>query len=354
MQRRSIISTLLAGALIVSAGGITARAGDLVVFDWAGYEDPEFFKSYVDKHGGPPTFAFFGDEEEAFQKLRSGFKADLAHPCSQSVVKWREAGLLEPLDTSKITEWANVMDGFRDMPGFSADGKQYVLPLDWGSTAMTYNTETVSAEDAATLQSFADPKFQGRVSIGDNVDDAYALGFLATGVKDWTTATDEQLEAASAFLRAAHKNVRAYWQDGSELAQLMSSGEVQIAWAWNETAVTLQGEGQPVAMKRDTKEGSSTWVCGYVKLKDGEGDEDKLYDFLNSWMEDRTADYIVNAWGYGHSNAAGMAKVDPDVLKSAGYDNQEEFAANTLWQAPVPSALREKMIAEVEKIKAGF
>jgi hypothetical protein len=37
-----------------------------------------------------------------------------------------------------------------------------------------------------------------------------------------------------------------------------------------------------------------------------------------------------------------------------GYDNLEAFRANTLWQAPIPTALREKMIAEFEKIKAGF
>lgn len=223
MNRRSIISAMLAGTLITTSGWAIAANDDLVVFDWAGYEDPEFFTAYTDKHGGPPTFAFFGDEEEAFQKLRSGFKADLAHPCSQSIVKWREADLLEPLDTSRIKEWDHVMKGFRDMPGFSDAGKQYVLPLDWGSTAMTYRTDLVDDADAATLASFADPKFEGRVSIGDNVDDAYALGFLATGVTDWTTATDEQFQAASEFLRKVNKNVRAYWQDGASLAQLMAS-----------------------------------------------------------------------------------------------------------------------------------
>jgi spermidine/putrescine transport system substrate-binding protein len=269
-------------------------------------------------------------------------------------VKWREAELLDPLDTSRIKAWDHVMKGFRDMPGFSDAGKQYVLPLDWGSTAMTYRTDLVDAADAATLASFADPKFEGRVSIGDNVDDAYALGFLATGVTDWTTATEAQFQAASEFLRKVNKNVRAYWQDGATLAQLMASDEVLIAWAWNETATTMQSEGKAVEMKRDTNEGSSTWVCGYVKLKGGEGSEDKLYDFLNAWMEEKTADYIVNAWGYGHSNAAGMAKIDPAVLEASGYDNPEQYADKTLWQAPIPSAMREKMIAEFEKIKAGF
>ena len=349
MKRASGIIAATAGALLAS----TALA-DIVVFDWAGYEDPEFFTAYTEKYGKAPTFAFFGDEEEAFQKLRAGFKADLAHPCSQSIVKWREAGLLEPLDTSRIAAWDDVMDGFRNMPGFSDGDQQYVLPVDWGATAMTYRTDLVTEEEASTLQSFADPKWQGRVSVGDNVDDAYALGFLAVGVKDWTKATDEEFAAASDFLRKVHKNVRAYWQDGATLAQLLASGEVALAWAWNETAVQMQAEDQPVVMKRDTKEGSSTWVCGYVNLKGGEGSEDEMYDFLNAWMEPRTAAYIVSAWGYGHSNEAGMNAIAAEDLAAAGYNDLDRFKDNTLWQAPVPAELREKMIAEFERIKAGF
>ena len=332
----------------------TAAMADLVVFDWAGYEDPAFYQAYTEKHGEGPTFAFFGDEEEAFQKLRAGFKADLAHPCSQSVVKWREAGLLAPLDTSRIDAWNSVIEGFRDMPGFSEGGEQYVLPIEWGATAMTYRTDLVSEDEAASLRSFADPKWQGRVSIGDNVDDAYALAFLATGVTDWTTASDEQFQAASDFLREVHKNVRAYWQDGATLAQLMASGEVALAWAWNETSAQMKAEGHPVQMKRDTREGSSTWVCGYVRLKGGEGSEEELYDFLNAWMEPRTADYLVGEWGYGHSNGAAMGAIPVETLQATGFDDLDRYTANTLWQSPAPSALREKMIAEFERIKAGF
>ena len=63
-----------------------AADSDLIVFDWGGYEDPGFFGAYVEKYGDSPTYSFFSDEEEAFQKVRAGFRADLGHPCSQSVV----------------------------------------------------------------------------------------------------------------------------------------------------------------------------------------------------------------------------------------------------------------------------
>lgn len=344
----------LASVAVFTGGAAVADDPELTVFDWAGYEDPEFFKTYTAKHGSGPTFAFFGDEEEAFQKLRSGFRADVVHPCSQSVPKWIEAGLLDPLDTSRIERWGDLEASFREIEAYKKDGKYYFVPVDWGNTASTYNTDLLKEADVASLQAFADPKHVGRISIGDSVDDAYALGFLATGVKDWATATDEQFKAASDFLRVVHKNVRTYWADGASLAQLMQSGEVYLAWAWNETFSTMSYEGHPIAMKRDTAEGSSSWVCGYSKLANAPGSEDKFYDFINAWLEPQTANYLVTQWGYGHGNAAVMSEMNNDDLAAAGLNSSDELRANTLWQSPVPAALREKMIAEFELIKAGF
>jgi len=83
----------------------------------------------------------------------------------------------------------------------------------------------------------------------------------------------------------------------------MTSGEVVISWAWNETPAVLGAEDVPVAYEREPAEGSSTWFCGYLNLKDEPGEEDRAYDYLNAWLSQSTADYIVNEWGYGHSNA---------------------------------------------------
>ena len=341
---------------LLGAGARPALAGDLTVFDWAGYEDPAFHPAYVTKYGASPQFAFFGDEDEAFQKLTSGFKADLAHPCSQSVVKWRDAGLLEPLDTSKLANWNDVLPGIRAMKNLMTDDKgvAWFLPFEWGNTAVVYRNDKIKPEDVTSLQAFADPKFKGRVSIGDNVDDAYALASLAIGLKDWSAMTDDQFAQASDFLRKVHKNVRLYWTDNTQLSQAMASGEVDLAWAWNETVTTLAAENVPVAMNRDAKEGLSTWVCGYVRLKGATGDPQKAYDFLNAVSAPEVSSYLVTQWGYGHSNAKGMAATDPATLAAGGFDNIEKFTANTLFQSPVPIALKQKMIAEFEKIKAGY
>lgn len=357
ISRRLTLTLALAGTLAASAAALAIAAdSDLIVFDWSGYEDPSFHQTYIDKNGDSPTFAFFGDEDEAFEKIRSGFKADLGHPCSQSVVKWREAGLLQPLDTSKITDWNNLNPGIMAMKNLAttADGKAWFMPWDWGNTLVTYNTEKVDEKDVQSLKAFADPKFEGRVSIGDNVDDAYALASLVLGIKDWTTMTDDQFKQASDFLRKVHKNVRLYWTDTTDIVQALSGGEVDLAWAWNDAAVQSIAAGAPIKSKKDTDEGISTWVCGYVLFKDAPGNTDKAYDYLNSINNPEVAKVLVGDWGYGQANAKGMEAVGPDVLKEKGYDDVDKFVDKTLFQSPVPSDLKLKMIAEFEKIKAGY
>ncbi|MCG7504377.1 ABC transporter substrate-binding protein [Mesorhizobium retamae] len=350
MTALAVASTLTIPAAARAAGS------DLVIFDWAGYELPEFHPKYTEKYGDAPTFTFFGDEDEAFEKMRSGFKADLAHPCSQSVVKWRDAGLLQPLDTTKINAWKDLNPGIMKMKNLatSDDGTAWFMPWDWGNSQLTYNSEKVDEKDIQSLKSLADPKFQGRVSIPDNVDDAYALASLVIGLKDWTQMTDEQFQQASDFLRQVHKNVRLYWTDTTNIVQALTGGEIDLAWAWNDATAQSVLADAPIKAKPDTQEGISTWVCGYVRLKDAYGNADQAYDYLNAINEPDVANVLVKDWGYGQANTKGMAAVDAKLLKDKGYDDVEKFIDKTLFQSPIPTELKQKMIAEFEKIKAGY
>ena len=328
-----------------------AADSDLTVFDWAGFEEPVIFQGYIDKHGDVPTFAFYGDDDEAFQKLASGFKADVAHPCSQMVSKYRDAGLIEPWDPAKIPALADIDDRYIGSDVFKDDEGVWYIPTDWGATAIAYNKDKVPAEDLETLNIFIDDKYQGRTTLPDSSDDVWALAYLATGTTDWTKVSDEQFAAAADWLRKAHANVAAYWSDPTEQTQLMASGAVDVAWSWNDGVVYLQADNYPVGFQRSAKEGSSSFFCGFVNLKDGPGSEEKAYDFVNAWLEPRAAKGLLDTIGYGHTTSAGM-----DVIKDeqAVKDGLGPVDVPLLAQTPNDPQQREKQLAEFEKIKAGF
>ncbi len=345
--------TTLLGAVSVMAlaSAATAQDADLLVFDYSGFEDPVFHADYVAAHGDSPSFAFFGDEDEAFQKIRSGFQVDLTHICAGSVTKWAESGILEPWDTSKLTSYADLDRNLTGAQIGDDVGDVFFIPTDFGSTAIAYNPDTVPAEDVASLNVFKDPKYAGRMTLPDNVDDAYALAYLATGTTNWTDATDAQFEAASNWLREVHPNLRTYWTDPGELAQIMASGEIQISWAWNETYPTMVEEGRPIAFQRETVEGSSLWLCGYVNLADAPGDEQKVYDYMNAFLAESSVVPLLDA-GYGSANATALtALVSEDDLVASGLG---AIDVPVLAQLPMSNARREQQNETFELIKAGF
>ena len=345
------LKTLLGTAgLSILAGAALAQDTELTVLDYAGFEEPAYHAAYIDAHGDSPTYSFFSDEEEAFQKIVAGFNADVAQICAGSVSKWIASGIIEPWDISRIPEAGNLN---RDLTGTdisSGTEEVYFLPHNFGATAVAYNPDEVSAEDIASLDVFRNPAYAGRITMPDNTDDAYALAYLATGVTDWTDATDEQFEAASNWLREVHPNIRTYWADPAELTQLMATGEVLISWAWNETLPTMVEEGYPIGYQREATEGSSLWLCGYVNLADGGGSEDKAYDFINAMLDPSTAAPLMDA-GYGHSNNTGMMDMGEATLTEAGIG---PISAPVLAQGPISVDQRERQAETFELIKSGF
>ncbi len=345
------LATIL-GAVSLTAFTTAASAqdADLLVFDYPGFENPDFHVGYTEAHGDSPTFAFFGDEDEAFQKIRAGFEADVAHICAGSVSKWTESGIIEPWDVSRIPAYGDL-DSNLTGTDVGAGDAVYFVPVDFGSTAIAYNPDEVPAEDVASLEVFKNPAYAGRLTLPDNVDDAYALAYLATGVSNWADATDEEFEAASNWLREVHPNLRTYWTDPAELAQLLSSGEVLVSWAWNETYPTMAAEGRPIGFQREATEGSSLWLCGYVNLVDGQGSEDKAYDFLNAMLAESSVVPLLDA-GYGSSNVVALAnQVTEEDLEASGLG---QIDVPVLAQLPMSNEKRERQAETFELIKAGF
>lgn len=344
---KKLLVSVAAAALATTAH---AADSDLLVFDYSGFEDPAFHSDYIAKNGDSPEFAFFGDETEAFQKLRSGFKTDVSHVCAGSVKTWVDSGILEPWDKTKIDAFATLNADLVGQNILAGNEELYFVPTDFGSTAIAYNTDEVPAEDVATLNVFKNPAYAGRLTLPDNVDDAYALAYLATGTTDWTDATDEQFKAASDWLREIHPNLRTYWVDPGELAQLLATGEVLVSWAWNETLPTMVEQDFPIGFAREPQEGSSLWLCGYVNLKDAPGSEDKAYDYLNAFLSPNSTVALMDA-GYGQANDAGMEALGLDAQIAVGLG---PIDAPVLAQLPISGEQRERQAAEFEKIKAGF
>jgi spermidine/putrescine transport system substrate-binding protein len=350
-QGNSIMTRPLAlGTAMSLALAAPALAQDLLVFDYSGFENPDYHQPYVETHGGSPEFVFFGDEDEAFQRLLAGFRSDVTQICAGSVPRWRESGIIEPWDRARIDAYETLNADLVGEDVLAGSEELFFLPFNFGSTAIAYNADEVPAEDVASLEIFNDPDYAGRLSIPDNVDDAYALAYLATGVTDWSDVTDAEFEAATEWLRGIHGNLLNYWVDPAEIQQLIASGQVLAAWAWNEVPVALAAEDFPVGFSRNTEEGTSVWLCGYVNMAEGEGTEDLAYDYVNAVLSDASAGPLLEN-GFGTANDAALQALGAEAMEAAGLG---PVTVPVLAQLPISNEQRERQAEAFERIKAGF
>ncbi|MEX0301487.1 MAG: spermidine/putrescine ABC transporter substrate-binding protein, partial [Leisingera sp.] len=64
--------------------------------------------------------------------------------------------------------------------------------------------------------------------------------------------------------------------------------------------------------------------------------------------------YIIESWGYAHSNADAFAAADPELVKTYGFADVNSFFEGSLFFDAVKPELEGRMLKEFERIKAGF
>jgi len=370
LTRRQAVSALtVAGVglttMTFGPGGVRAQESlpvddSLQVFEWAGYELPEFYVPYVEQHEATPAFALFGEEEEALQKLRGGFRADVGHPCVGSTRRWRDAGMLQPIDTSRLTHFSDVFPSLTDLPGsIGEDGLTYFVAADWGNSSVLFRPdlapEYVDTEDQKN-ESWAilfDEKYAGRLGIFDSVDGVMAVVGSVIDAENPFDMTDAELEEATELLRKQREILRFYWTDQTSVEQALASGEMVASYAWNSAVVELKNQGVNVTYM-NPKEGIWTWVCGLSLLADGPGDQDKAYEFIDAWLSPASGKNLIEMYGYGHSNAKSFELVDAAILDNLGLSDPDTMMATSRFFGEIAPEVREKYIVLFDEIKAGF
>ncbi len=74
--------------------------------------------------------------------MEAGSEADVFHFYTGWQQFYVDEGLVQEIDTSKLTNWDKVPDEMKALG--QIDGKQYYLPWDWGFTSILYNTDQVA------------------------------------------------------------------------------------------------------------------------------------------------------------------------------------------------------------------
>lgn len=366
-QAAAVMASAGVGMATMTFGPPRARAQDdlpvddqLLAFEWSGYELPQFFGAYIDKYGTQPSYTFFGEEEEALQKIRAGFSPDISHPCTYSTRRWRDAGILKPIDTSRLSNYGDVFASLKTLPGSQDEsGQDWFVPADWGNSSVLFRPDLapeyvdMEGEKNESWMILFDEKYAGRLGIFDSVDGVMAVVGSVIGAENVFDMTDEELERATEMMRKQREVLRFYWTDATMVEQGLASGELVASYAWNSAVRELKDQGVNVTYM-NPKEGIWTWVCGFVLMTDAPGDEDKAYDYIDAWIAPESGQALIEDYGYGHSNAKAFDLVSAEALQERGLSDPETMMASSHFFGEIAPDVREKYVALFEEIKAGF
>ncbi|NRB36631.1 MAG: extracellular solute-binding protein, partial [Rhodobacteraceae bacterium] len=315
---------------------------------------PELFVPYEAKNGALPDFSIFGGTEEALTKMRGGFVVDVSHPCNSGMPRWVQSGLFQPIDTSRMSNWADVMPELVDLPGNAADnGGVWMAPFDWGQTSVTYRTDLFELEGEESWDMLWDPRYSGQLGSLASGGDAWWCGAIKAGVDFADIDSDMAFEKIAAVMREQRPLIRVYTDDTTTLEQALASGEMAAAMTWNSSAVLLQSEGVPVKFAKP-KEGALTWVCGLMIHKDAPN-LDAAYDVIDSLLSVESGKFMINDYGYGHSNVKSFDEFDEETLASLGLSKTPtDILGAGHFQVPQSQDWETRMNETFEQIKLGF
>jgi spermidine/putrescine transport system substrate-binding protein len=341
----SLAALLVSAAILVTAcggggGTATGTSGDeglqdnsgkgtqLTLLDWGGYDTVEFRGPWDDTHPDVKlNWVFANSDAEMFSKMRTGFACDTVRPTWLRI--YHDANLIQPVDTSKLTNWENVNPTLAGVMNY--DGEQYYVPTTWGFSAILYRTDKVTEP----ITSWADlwrPDLKGKVSVFDSGDVAVAMTAAALGI-DYKTASDEELEQIKQKLIDLGPNIKNLWVDSVQLDQQFAAGDIWVAaGAWSLSLLSAEEAG--VACEYVwPEEGMFSWAAG-LGISKTTKDYDLAHEFIDACLDPEAQAFIANSWGLGVGNDAAIPLIEPSLIEVLGLDDPDALFEQCIFLDP--------------------
>lgn len=324
---------ICASLLATAAMSGKAMAEELSFLGWEGYADQSFVADFEKESGCKVTATYVGSNDDFAPKLAAGGGAyDLVSVSADTTGVLVAAGLVEPIDVSRVERFNEIYELFRTAAGINSDGQVWGVPLTWGSIPLMYRTDKITEE----LDSYAalwDEKYKGRIALWDDKSAIFNTARLL-GHSNVYDLTDEQLEEVKKKLIEEKPLLRKYWTTAGELVNLYASGEVWISNTWGGFQVAeLQKQGIPVK-EFLPKEKADGWVDNWQIVK-GTPNSDCAYKYINFILSPRGQCGVSSVTGYSAANpVAAKECMSPEEYTAKHQDDIKYVDSLVMWEMP--------------------
>ncbi|MDG1280692.1 MAG: extracellular solute-binding protein [Pseudorhodobacter sp.] len=314
---------LSAFTLLMAGTSLASAEGTLQLYNWGDYTSPELIAKFEAETGIKVTITDYDSNDTALAKVEAGGAGfDLVVPSANYIPIWREKGLIQELDLSKLPNHANIAPEWRDVPWDPE--RKFSVPWQWGSTGVAVNSTAYSG-DINTSSIFLDPppELVGKVNVSPEMNDVLSLAIMYVGGKPCTEDTEVLKKARDVLVAAKPK-----WQSMDYgMTEKLAANDVMASVYWNGAIFRARLQNENVKFGYP-KEGFVLWMDSVALLSDAQNVEEayKFMDFImvpeNAAMVSAFARYANGITGSDPFMPADMADapeiVIPDEFKSAG------------------------------------
>ena len=245
-------------------------------------------------------YSTFGTNEELYSQLTLGDTYDLVCPSDYMIMKLMKEKKLEALsddffdDTNENNYYIKnvspyIRDVFDENKIDDESWTKYAAGYMWGITGMVYNPQYVTEEEASTWSILTNEKFYRKVTVKDNVRDAYfptvaiinadkLLDESFRASEDYQTQlstimndTDkETIDKAEAILKDIRNNVYSFETDSGKSDMVTGKIIANLQWSGDGVYAIDQAEEDGVYLNWAVpEECTNLWFDGWVMLKSG-------------------------------------------------------------------------------------
>jgi spermidine/putrescine transport system substrate-binding protein len=302
-------------------GAAGTIGGTLTLLSWAGYESEEAAAPFTRKYGVKVTATAMDDTEQILTKTKSGSRFDMASPNTGYVPAFTAAGILQPVDWSRIPNTRNYLPAIVEQSAsVKVDGEYYFAPYIWGVDELVYDA-SASPTPPRSWEDIFDGRFEGKLVFQDTAPNNIIIWAKVLGF-DPLKLTQPQLDEVTDYLIDVKKqHIRGIAASPNDIADQMARGDVAAVagGAWPAIAGFANEKGGNVSYTVP-KEGTYRWIDTWVIMKEAENLE-TAYAWLNHMLTPKAQAIVAQEMLSATTVKGAVPLLDPELSKLYPYDD---------------------------------
>jgi putrescine transport system substrate-binding protein len=321
--------------LTASCYGATNQVNFL---NWADYIAPNTIPDFQQKTGITVNQNYFDSEEMLRTELMAGGSGyDLAIMDVVDIPQESQAGILQPIDKSKLPNYKYINPDLYKLAAATDPGNKYGIIYSYGTTGIAYNKKMIDKVLGPNVKIDSwkilfDPYYLSKlqtcgVAFLDDSNQIFGLTKYYLGLNPNST-NPEDYRKATAYMMTIRPYITYF--DNNRYIPDLASGNICIAMGYSGDVLRAKQQAEQAGADVDIhyvlpKEGTSIWF-DMVVMPANAPDPEAAMQFLNYLMSPKVMADISNALFQPNAEPASTPYMNP-ILQDPAYTPSAELVS---------------------------